>query len=66
MPLPMDIMMFVTNRLIKEEMNKRKCTYEEHKEIERCFNDFYDSVMLQGKRVPYLQPKKEQKKVASI
>jgi len=68
MPLPMDIMVFVTNRLLKEEMNKRKYTYEEHKEIEMRFHDFYDAVMCQGERIRVHLSKdsKKEKKVVSV
>jgi hypothetical protein len=50
MPVPMDIMLNVINRLIKEDMKDRTYSYEEHKEIERKFNDLYDAVLLAGER----------------
>lgn len=62
MPIPEDMMLFVVNRIIKDEMNKREYTYEEHKEIERTFNDFYDAVMCNGTHIEEGNKKFEKKK----
>lgn len=50
MPVPMDIMLNIVNRLIKEDMKEYVYTYEEHKNIERIFNDLYDAVLLCGEK----------------
>lgn len=63
MPLPMDIMLNVINRLVKEDMKEREYSYDEHKEIERKFNDLYDAIMLAGERKETFV---EHKKVASL
>lgn len=62
MPVPEDVMLFVVNRIIKDEMNKREYTYEEHKEIEKTFNDFYDAVMCNGTYIKEENQQYEKKK----
>ena len=64
MPVPMDIMLHVVNRLIKEDMKDYVYTYEEHKNIESKFNDFYDAVLLCGEKIEPVKKAVVNKEVA--